>query len=451
MKKKWIKVLAGISSAVLLVTMPGMSTLAGALEEELIESEAEDPNNREDLEESLDVEFEGVYEGIDEQDYENEEVVGASVGDKVTATLNNGVVVFYSADGTLSRQWISRAGFDKNDIKSIRVESGTVHLPADSSWMFAGCSNLENFNLKHFETSTVTRMDSMFSGCSSLKILDLGTFNTSNVTDMDGLFCGCSALPFLDVSMFDTSNVKDMSNMFGGCSSLKELDVKNFDTSNVTHMVGMFASCSGLEELDLCNFNTAQVKSMITMFEGCTNLKKLFIDNDKFDVTNVSEMNYMFKDCSSLTELDLNNFAPSALIGVKGMFENCSSLINLHLSNIDMSKIVDNNYDDAFKGCSALCNIWTPKNIKKSIKLPAVFNDELKKEYHYLPYNSESMLITRDYFSLVRGDHNQYLNEMTDFYTNDEQKEKKLNISPAMQLNFCKTWIIKIKLKETEL
>ena len=419
MTKMWKMMLIVCCIALMIVSTSTMAVLAGELEEELIESEAVDPDHIMDLEDSLDEESLSLCEHVAEQYDENETIVGASAGNKVTATLNFGVVVLNSDDGTLSRQWISKAGFDKNEIKSIRVGSGTVHLPADSSFMFAGCNNLEKADLRNFETSNVTDMESMFAGCSNLKELDLSSFDTSNVTNMGGLFAGCSSLTELDVSMFDTSKVTQISNMFQECSGLKELNFNNFDTSHVTHMMYTFYECSGLEELDFSNFSTSQVKSMNSMFEGCTNLKNL-IGIEDFDVTRVSEMNYMFKDCKSITKLDLDNFQPSALIGLKGMFENCSSLIDLHLSNLDMSKIVDNNYDDAFKGCSALYNIWTPQNNKRYIRLPTVFYDELKKEYRNLPYDSESILLTRDYFSTKREEHNSYQNDENDFYTSEE-------------------------------
>jgi hypothetical protein len=67
----------------------------------------------------------------------NEEVVGEEelvVGDGVTARYDvAGIVEFYSNGGTLWANWTDEAGIDRQSIESIKVGSGTVYLPADSS------------------------------------------------------------------------------------------------------------------------------------------------------------------------------------------------------------------------------------------------------------------------------------------------------------------------------
>ena len=60
------------------------------------------------------------------------------------------------------------------------------------SYIFAGCSSLEELNVNNFNTNNVTDMNAMFWGCSSLKELNLNNFNTDNVTDMRCMFSGCS-------------------------------------------------------------------------------------------------------------------------------------------------------------------------------------------------------------------------------------------------------------------
>ena len=68
----------------------------------------------------------------------DEELVGTGVivvGDGVTATFDkeNGAVEFYSDGGTLWSDWTDKAGIDRQGIVSIKVASGIVYLPADSS------------------------------------------------------------------------------------------------------------------------------------------------------------------------------------------------------------------------------------------------------------------------------------------------------------------------------
>ena len=60
-------------------------------------------------------------------------------------------------------------------------------------------------------------------------------------------------------------------------------------------MSGMFYGCSSLKELNLNNFNTNNVTDMNYMFCGCSSLKELNLNN--FNTNNVTNMSYMFGGC----------------------------------------------------------------------------------------------------------------------------------------------------------
>jgi len=68
--------------------------------------------------------------------------------------------------------------------------------------------------------------------------INLKGFDTSRITDMNSMFYFSQATS-LDLSEFDTSNVTNMSNMFSN-SKATSLDLSNFDTSKVTNMDYMF-------------------------------------------------------------------------------------------------------------------------------------------------------------------------------------------------------------------
>ena len=59
----------------------------------------------------------------------------------------------------------------------------------------------------------------------------------------------------------------------------------------------MFYGCSSLKELNLNNFNTNNVTDMYDMFYGCTSLKELNLNN--FNTNNVTDMYGMFRGCSN--------------------------------------------------------------------------------------------------------------------------------------------------------
>ena len=61
-------------------------------------------------------------------------------------------------------------------------------------------------------------------------------------------------------------------------------------------MSEMFYGCSSLKELNLNNFNTNNVTNMSYMFSGCSSLKELYLNN--FNTNNVTNMSFMFSGCS---------------------------------------------------------------------------------------------------------------------------------------------------------
>lgn len=219
--------------------------------------------------------------------------------------------------------------------------------------MFSKCCNLEELDLSSFSTGNVIHMIHMFAGCESLKALDLSSFNTENVKSLHGMFKNCVCLKKLDLSSFNTVSVGNMHSMFSGCNNLEQLDLSSFDTINVELMDKMFRGCSKLKYLDLSSFNTGDVISMLSMFEGCTSLESINLSS--FVTTKVKIMDYMFKNCKELTTLNLRNFKTDRLESMNEIFSGCSKLTVLNLNNFNTSKA---NYDsNVFQGCNALTTV----------------------------------------------------------------------------------------------
>ena len=103
------------------------------------------------------------------------------------------------------------------------------------------------------------------------------------------------------------------------------------DTSNVTNMNYMFGDCTALTSLDVSSFNTSNVTDMNCMFGYCSALTSL--DVSTFDTSNVTDMYYMFGYCESLTSLDLSSFDTSSVTDMDIMFEGCNSLTSLTLTS----------------------------------------------------------------------------------------------------------------------
>ena len=313
-------------------------------------------------------------------------------------------------------------------LTSLDVTNFNTANVKDMSDMFASCSGLISLDVTHFNTANVKDMSNMFYGCSGLISLDVTNFNTANVTNMRYMFKGCFKLKEIYVSdKFVTDDVIDSKDMFLGCHSLsgdidqnsvkvndktyaktaggyfrdkaydnrpwvkyadgtltfrcgykktlgeneyelnsgeekpawetnkknisqvvfeasfanarptncyawfqnfenlKQIEgIENLNTANVTDMSYMFKNCSNLAKLDVTHFNTAKVTTMNSMFTRCSNLAEL--DLTHFNTANVTNMYEMFNGCSNLVKLDVTNFNTAKVTTMFGMFNACSNL-----------------------------------------------------------------------------------------------------------------------------
>ena len=349
--------------------------------------------------------------------------------------------------------------------KAVFDESFKNFRPTSTKQWFLYLEALHTIEgLKYLNTSQVTDMASMFANCEKLTTLDLTSFNPQKVTNMASMFAQCNQLQtILCNSTWQCKNSKDM---FQGCTALKgavafdasKLDVtmanpntgyftikleayvqmspdqktltffydkqrytrqgqtwginekrtditsfpawagiyqnpnttttkavfdasfQNFkptstnhwfvfyeklasiegfqylNTSEVTNMRYMFANCSSLTNLDLKNFNTEKVTDMIEMFNGCSALTTL--DLSKFNTSNVTEMNGMFWNCAALKTLNLSKFNTKRVTNMSSMFSGCSALTNLDLKNFNTEEVKVMSW--MFAGCSALTTIYCP-------------------------------------------------------------------------------------------
>ena len=95
----------------------------------------------------------------------------------------------------------------------------------------------------------------------------------------------------------------------------------------LTNINYMFFGCSSLTNINLSIFNTQNVTNMEFMFSECSSLTNINLSN--FNTQNVTNMEWMFFECSSLTNINLSNFNTQNVTNMEGMFSRCSSLKNV--------------------------------------------------------------------------------------------------------------------------
>ena len=361
---------------------------------------------------------------------------------------------FANARPTTCYAWFKNFTF----LKQIEgIENLNTENVKDMRDMFYDCSGLISLDVTHFNTENVTSMSSMFNSCRGLTSLDVTHFNTANVKNMSFMFSSCNKLKEIYVSdKFVTDDVIDSEYMFSYCGSLSgdidwtsdkatdktyaktgggyfrdkaydnrpwvkyadgtltfrcgykktlgeneyELNsgeklpkwythdteiskvvfeasfanarptscyawfqdfknltqiegIENLNTANVTDMSYMFKNCSNLAKLDVAHFNTANVTNMYEMFNGCSNLVKLDITH--FNTAKVTTMFGMFTRCSNLVELDVTHFNTAEVTDMSYMFYDCSNLAELDVTHFNTAKVTIMN--GMFSGCSNLTEL----------------------------------------------------------------------------------------------
>ena len=269
---------------------------------------------------------------------------------------------------------------DVQDIGRV-VFNGNVYPDSTVGW-FADCSTLKQFeNIERLNTKYVTDMTAMFSNCSQITEIDVTKFNTENVTSMSSMFNGCKNLKEIDVTNFDGKNLTNMTAMFLGCESLTTLNL-GWKLSNnkctKQNVGGMIYECENIETLFLCSFReitdmgrfmpligaknvkyiyvdameTSRVTNMSYMFADCTGLKRVYFSSMDYseepagavyswDTSNVTNMSAMFSGCKSLEGVNLQTFRVPKVTNMSAMFFNCESLTELNLSDLDENIATD--------------------------------------------------------------------------------------------------------------
>ena len=115
---------------------------------------------------------------------------------------------------------------------------------------------------------------------------------------------------------------KDEKYISAGC--LRGLALKMKKCEKVS-LYECFKDCEDIEIVDFPEeFNTYNVISMTELFRNCNSLTSLNLST--FNTSNVTSMSGMFDECRALTSLDLSTFNTSNVTSMYGMFYGCGRL-----------------------------------------------------------------------------------------------------------------------------
>ena len=296
--------------------------------------------------------------------------------------------------------------FNCLELSSLDLTNFNTANVTDMHSLFDYCLKLSSLDLTNFNTAKVTNMTCMFRGCSSLTSLDLTNFNTEKVTEMESMFSSCSALETIYASdKFVTTKVTNGSDMFYECDNLKGfIEYKNNkdkkDHNYANYSTGYFTPGCGYAEFDNATGTLTfsykgvkpegaydlSVKVGTPKWNKGTNVKKVvfnasfasarpticyawFYNNSNLttiegleylNTEDVTDMGYMFANCSALKSLNLSMFNTEKTKNMGYMFRGCSNLTSLDLSSFNTKGVEVVNR--MFKECSNLTTIYVSAN-----------------------------------------------------------------------------------------
>ena len=126
----------------------------------------------------------------------------------------------------------------------------------------------------------------------------------------------------------------------------KLLEIKLKINNKMTDMSYMFNNCSSLSYLnDFSNWNTNKITNMSNMFNYCKTLKNI-PDISKWDTSNVTDMSYMFANCKSLKSIpNISKWNINKKAIMNDMFLNCETLFLLFdISKWDKNSVIYKNF-----------------------------------------------------------------------------------------------------------
>ena len=383
-----------------------------------------------------------------------------------TGTLHSPVSEWSKSKGTITAGFSGDSPYGVSNseiITSVEIQ-GSIAPTTMRKW-FNGCKKLEKADLSSIDASKLTDISQLFGNCKSLEsVIFPANMSAAQLEQMSAVFNGCEKLTALDLSGWNTSKVTQMSNVFGGCKALTSLNVSGWDVSKVKNMDYIFSGCSSLTSLDISTWNvilgvndssTGLSYGATGMFKGCSSLAELKLGEfrikagakgpvyeDAYPPEQRTTMS-TFEGCSALTSLHITEIAPTLLNeysrpNLKNMFKDCSSLKTLTVDNWDISKITEPNQKDMFANCNAsivLLNVTGTPHANEIPNVTLIPNGGTMADGS-LPYvTAEEALPT-----LVKSGH-----IFAGWYTNEEFNSDKAETAIAGSIYYAKWTITKVE------
>ena len=123
-------------------------------------------------------------------------------------------------------------------------------------------------------------------------------------------FAGYTEL--LKVHRLDLSDITRSASMFEGCTNLQSIG-RHYGMFKPTNVTAMFKNCSSLTKVDVSTWFATDIKHTSSMFNGCTLLKEVILDDLGRKCTEAPSATTMFAGCTSLENISIQDSSPLML------------------------------------------------------------------------------------------------------------------------------------------
>ena len=251
--------------------------------------------------------------------------------------------------------------------------------------MFFYCTNLTTIYAgTGWSTNAVTSSSDMFQNCTKIRgskgttydtshldatyaHIDGGTSNPGYLSDFSEPYVVYTSASTTLTFYYDTMRSTRPGNTYSlntGSTSpawytegisqnvTRVIFTSSFANARPTTTYRWFYDMNKLETITGMNYlNTSEVTNMSSMFRECNSLTSVDVSN--FNTEKVTNLSYMFNNCFELTSLDLSNFNTAKVTNMSNMFKNCRELTTIYASSYWNTAAVSSS-SDMFFGCTRI-------------------------------------------------------------------------------------------------
>ena len=140
---------------------------------------------------------------------------------------------------------------------------------------------------------------------------------------------------------------------FTDCTVLETVTGTGLNLMNVTNMNYAFKGCRSMVELDTSSWDTSKVKTMDYVFADCYMIQNITLD--AWDTNILTSASYAFSNCKNLLYAHVDDWRTARLVNINYMLAGCNALGNVNLNSWNVNNILYMN--GLFQNCNTLTEI----------------------------------------------------------------------------------------------